>query len=84
MKDEWRPIEIAPKDKVVLVAPGLYYDKTCSIARYDDDRYNKKPRPYRRRDDAYGVLASRGTPPTHWMPLPDAPAKNNEQKVSER
>lgn len=72
---KWRPIETAPIDGTfILVYPPLYTKKTCSIARYDDDKYCKKPRPFWRRDDDFGrVTCSREKPPTHWMPLPEPP-----------
>jgi hypothetical protein len=68
----WQPIETAPRDgTAVLVAPGIWNDKSCSIAKFNDDRYSRKPRPYWERDDDLGkVTYSRDSPPTHWMPLP--------------
>ena len=71
---QWQPIDTAPKDGTsILVCPGFWNAKTCSIARFDDDEYAKKPRPYWRRDDAFNrVGVNRDNPPTHWMPLPPA------------
>jgi len=71
----WQPIETAPKDgTAVLVYPPLWNERTCSIARFDDDKYSKKPRPFWARDDDLGrVSYSRANPPTNWMPLPAAP-----------
>lgn len=77
---EWHPIETAPKDgTVVLVFPPTWKGKgrTASVAKWDDDKYAKKPRPYWSRDDALGqVTASRNTPPTHWMPMPPPPSND--------
>lgn len=71
----WQPIETAPKDgTTVLVYPPLWDGRTCSIAIYNEDKYNRNPRPFWDRDDGMGkVTRSRETPPTHWMPLPAAP-----------
>lgn len=70
----WQPIETAPKDgTVVLVYPGVWSNRTCSVARWDDDRSAKRPRPYWSRDDTSSVTTCRNVPPTHWMPLPAPP-----------
>jgi hypothetical protein len=68
---QWLPIETAPKDgSAVLVAPGIWDSRSCSIAAFASDKYAAKPRPYWRRDDDMGKVAySRQKPPTHWMPL---------------
>lgn len=73
---EWQNIETAPKDGTpVLVFPATWSGRTASVAIWDDDKYAKKPRPYWHREDGFGrVTISRENPPTHWMPLPDAPA----------
>lgn len=70
----WRPIETAPKDGThVLVWPPTW-NGLSSCARWDADEYAKRPRPlWRRNDDLGRVLVSRGTAPTHWMPLPAPP-----------
>lgn len=72
---QWQPIETAPKDGTsILVFPPTWVNKPCSIAKWDTDQYAKKPRPYWRRDDDQGQVSySRNTPPTHWLPLPEAP-----------
>lgn len=71
----WRPIETAPKDgSAILVWPPTYPSRPCSVARWNDDRYAKKPRPYWEREDTSGFITrSRETSTTHWMPLPAAP-----------
>ena len=72
---EWQPIETAPQDgTAVLVYPGLWSGRTCSIAQFNSDQYAKKPRPYWSRDDDLGKITySREASTTHWMPLPPAP-----------
>lgn len=78
--DGWQPIETAPKDQTVLVYPPLWSGRTCSIARYNDDKYCKKPAPYWHRDDDLGQKTrSRGVPPTHWMPIPASPTPDKEE-----
>jgi hypothetical protein len=72
--DGWMPIESAPKDVCILVYPGIWVGKVCSIAKWNDDRYSKKPRPYWERDDGLRASISHENPPTHWMPLPPGPA----------
>lgn len=71
----WMPIETAPKDgTTVLVSPPTWPGRACSTAHYNADRFAKKPRPFWERDDALrSISISRETPPTHWMPLPEAP-----------
>jgi hypothetical protein len=73
---EWQPIETAPKDgTAVLVYPATWGSKPASIAKWNEDKYAKNPRPFWERDDDLGkVSISRGKPPTHWMPLPAPPS----------
>ena len=73
----WQPIETAPKDgTAVMVYPGTWSGRSASIAKWESDKYAKKPRPYWSRDDDFGrVTFSREHPPTHWMPLPPPPDK---------
>lgn len=73
----WQPIDTAPKDgTAVLVYPGTWSGRSASIAKWESDKYAKKPRPYWSRDDDFGrVTFSREHPPTHWMPLPPPPDK---------
>jgi hypothetical protein len=71
---EWQPISTAPKDVQIL----LYRDKQVSIGRWNDDKYNRKPRPFW--DDnlstVFGITYARSIPPTHWMPSPEPPENN--------
>jgi len=75
---EWQPIETAPRDGTfILVAPGIWNRVNCSIARFDDDKNAKKPRPFwSRLDDLGRVSHSRDNPPTHWQPQPMALQKD--------
>jgi hypothetical protein len=69
---EWRTIETAPKDvEVLLYCPA----QGCVRGRWDDDKYNRKPRPYWKNDRTalFGINATRADQPTHWIPLPDPP-----------
>lgn len=72
--ERWQPIETAPNDgRYVIVWPSTWYGRT-SCARFDEDRYAKKPRPYwSRLDDNGSINRSRDNPPTHWMPILPGP-----------
>lgn len=72
---KWQPISTAPKDgSTVMVYPATWNGQTASMARWEMDEHAKNPRPYWRRGDDMGrVSYSRGTSPTHWMPLPAPP-----------
>lgn len=67
----WQPIDSAPKDGKILVASPLF-EGTTFIARYDDDRYANKPRPYWS-FVGQKTTTSRAGQPTHWRPLPPPP-----------
>lgn len=72
----WRPIETAPKDgSTVLVWFSDLYNGTADLARWDNDQYARKPRPYwtGNRERILGTVAYRQGKPTHWMPLPEPP-----------
>lgn len=68
---EWQPIETAPKNTRVL---GALQSGRIEIVRWFDDKYNKKPRPCWRWYTGY-ITGEREDQPTHWMPLPEAPAR---------
>lgn len=77
---QWRPIETAPKDgtRILLYYPAsndLGYDRTVA-GRWDIDRFSSRPKPYWTNDleRMLGVRVLRAFPPSHWMPLPAAPA----------
>lgn len=71
----WQPIETAPKDgSYVLVYPGIWTGVSCSVARWNEGKCKKTPRPYWDRLDSYGsILRNRQYKPTHWQPLPEPP-----------
>jgi hypothetical protein len=77
---KWMPIESAPRDgSMILVYPPTWYDRHCSMAKWDDDRYAKRPRPYwKRADDLLRTTISRDAKTTHWMPLPEPPEAPGE------
>ncbi len=72
----WQPIETAPKDgtKVIVFIPGS--GAVCP-AWWEVDKYAVRPRPYWTHwgEHVFGVRQVRNKPPTHWMPIPPAPAK---------
>ncbi|EKU97989.1 hypothetical protein Lepto7375DRAFT_7248 [Leptolyngbya sp. PCC 7375] len=75
---EWYPVETAPTDgtRILLYRPGSYVTwAMIVIGNFDDDRYAARPKPYWTHDleRLLGKLDARKTPPTHWMPLPEAP-----------
>lgn len=77
---KWQTIDTAPKDgtAIIVFVPKQYYGgggRVC-LARWNDDKYARKPRPFwsRSLSDKTGDRAS---PPTHWMPLPEPPDTTN-------
>jgi hypothetical protein len=66
---DWKPIETAPKDREIMIVRN----GKIRIGKWDDDRYNKKPRPYWRDHQGRNISTMRYLPPTHWMPLPEPP-----------
>lgn len=70
----WQPIETAPKDREILVWSEMFDGKRF-IAKWNDNRYASKPRPYWSFSDEqiYGTTAVRNNQPTHWTPLPQGP-----------
>lgn len=68
----WQPIETALKDGTrILICGG----NRVYIARWDDDRYAQRPRPYFARESMarQSVTDDRAFGATHWMPLPAPP-----------
>lgn len=69
---EWQPIETAPKDTFVLLAGPSGYttiETVFATGRMCSDYHEG-----RWIDHANDDLTDWGFEPTHWMPLPDAPA----------
>lgn len=64
--DDWQPIATAPRDGTHIIVWPPTYTGTTSVARYDDDKHSKKPRPYWERMDTNRIHTSRDKPPTHW------------------
>lgn len=68
----WQPIETAPKDGKILLLMG----DTIHIGYWSDEKYAARPKPYWATVASwFGVTWMRNNQPTHWMPLPAAPAK---------
>ena len=80
LRDDWRPIESAPKDgELVLVAEGQYVVEARDI---DGQWYELNNDP----TDSWGRPWYEGEA-THWMPLPSPPASetapgNDEKRKS--
>jgi len=71
-KPDWQPISTAPKDRYILVWPGLW-GIPCDLARWNEDEYAKKPKPYWSRLSVLGKVLCRACPPTHWIEFPKPP-----------
>ena len=71
----WRSMESAPRDgRRILIWSDLFNPGGPVVVRWDEDRYAKKPLPrWMTHDPAYGARGFITNPPTHWMPLPEAP-----------
>jgi hypothetical protein len=66
---DWQPIETAPKDCEILIARH----NRISIAKWDDDRHAKRPKPYWNDHSFNGVTFMRNIQPDYWHPLPPPP-----------
>lgn len=76
-QQQWQPIETAPKDIEIFVwAPDWNKVGRRFIAKWEDNRYASKPRPYWSYCDEriWGTTKVRQCQPTRWMPLPTPPA----------
>lgn len=75
VRDEWLPIETAPKDgqKILVFRPKRNGDGSVDLAYWDDQKYHKKPFPFWNSCLHHGILWCRDYPPTHWRPLPIPP-----------
>lgn len=81
----WQPIETAPTDGTVMLGWFPYFCAAGErgqvfVMRWNDEKWASKPKPH---FDAsgwvWGVRELRKRQPTHWMPLPDPPAQEQEQ-----
>ena len=64
---EWQPIETAPKDGTPVLLAGC---RKIVVAAWLEDEIDW----WHVDDNKRGPFALRGPAPTHWMPLPAAPA----------
>ncbi len=71
-KDEWQPIETAPKDEFVLLAGPSGYTTIETV--FTTGRMCSDYHAGRWIDHANDDLTDWGFNPTHWMPLPKPPA----------
>ncbi|MCL6470122.1 MAG: hypothetical protein I4O48_17655 [Ralstonia sp.] len=72
---QWQPIETAPKEcKTMFVAIGVWPDR-----KYTTDPYCV----WHERNHGF-VRWPHPRPPTHWMPLPAAPAALDTQKEKQQ
>lgn len=70
----WRSMDSAPKDGSWIL---VWYPnrKRSEIARWESDKYRKKPKPYWHTAFTWGVIDNRNNPPSHWQPLPKGPTE---------
>jgi len=65
----WKPIDTAPRDCEILIARP----RCARIAKWDDDRHNRKPRPFWNDRSPHGMAYMRNSPPKYWQPIPPLP-----------
>ncbi len=71
---DWQPIETAPKDGTTVLVWPPTFTGVISCAKWNEDQYATRPRPFWSRLDSLNDADSRRKPPTHWAPLPAGPA----------
>ena len=69
--DSWRPIETAPKDGTRVLLSGMPYGPKVDVGAWGITTYNRSAKAYNR---GWTTFPGNETNPTHWMPLPAAPA----------
>jgi len=78
-KNEWQPIETAPKDQRIILCyeTCIFTNIFSACGKWNDDQYSNNPKPYWTHDmeKILGVRETRGQQPIAWMPLPEAPTK---------
>ena len=77
-EDRWLPIETAPKDEFVLLAGPSGYTTIETV--FSTGRMCSDYHVGRWIDHANDDLTDWGFEPTHWMPLPKAPAMQEDKK----
>lgn len=65
-REEWRPIDTAPRDGTQVLLTGVGLDRWISTGRWVNGHWYD--------DDGPGWLAN----VTHWMPLPAPPREEND------
>lgn len=74
---DWKPIETAPKDGTKILVFTIHGDVELSDwYSYQSERYEPEGDLFRRVSTAEGAWNS--NTPTHWAPLPAAPADAEE------
>lgn len=63
---EWQPIETAPRDTVVIVGAAGASSETAFFVEPLNGWFSES-------SEITGFNQWRAFPPTHWMPLPEAP-----------
>jgi hypothetical protein len=76
----WQPIETAPKDREIIVAPSIWLNRGWDTAQWDGDQYAKKPRPFWRRPSPASVIECRAITPEFWCEPSVPPLANGEKK----
>jgi len=85
--DEWRPIETAPKDQVIMLhatkGNQAEYGQRVGIGKFSFNWIRKDDDIIRHCFDLYeykeqdGTIASRIMEASHWMPLPEPPKEKD-------
>lgn len=76
----WQPIETAPKDGTrVLLAVGTYTGIGYFIDSVTFEYGHEKRRTQEWAWSGYSFLSGERPQPTHWMPLPLAPAATEQE-----
>lgn len=79
--DGWRNIASAPQDGTPVLVYSDHYGGRITTARWDDDKYAKRPKPrFISSEAVYGRAAFLDTPPTHWRPLPAGPKATGQDQ----
>ncbi len=68
---EWQPIETAPKDGTNVLVIVVEHPESHCVLRHQDGQWLN--------DEFFDVISGEQViwyEPTHWMPLPDPPSKD--------